>query len=298
MKLNQLKLIFSRKMWKRIFCIASKEFKNNLRNGWILVLVIVFILMSLMISFYGTSGDKGEHWHHLEQAVVYMVGYMEFMAPILGIVFGYGSIVGERESGSLELLSSYPLDKGEIIAGKFLGLWALIAVCVGVGLGVGGLVLSTLVTEMIWAEYYLFVFGSIILGGVYLSLSMMVSTIFKTSNSAVSASVFILFLFNILWFFIMYAVAEATFGWESMVEGVAPPTWYFSIQFFNPVIIWYTLLALNLPALRQSAMELGGKEVEVYPELYQTWSMIVILILWISIPLLISEYRIRRMDMS
>ncbi len=298
MNLSSYKLIFSKEMWKRIMCLAEKEFKNYLRNGWILILVVVFVLMSLMISFYGASGYEGEHWHNLEQAIVYMVGYMEFMAPILGIVFGYSSIVSERESGSLELLSSYPLDKGEIIAGKFLGLWSLLAMIIGVGLGVGGAILSTLVSEMVWSEYYLFVFGSIMLGGVYLSLSMMISTIFKTSNSAVSASVFILFLFNILWFFIMYSVAETTFGWESMIEGVSPPTWYFSIQFFNPVIIWYTLLALNLPTLRQSAMELGGQEVEVYPEMYQTWSMIIILIIWISIPLLISEYRIRKMDLN
>ncbi|MFO8110754.1 MAG: ABC transporter permease subunit [Thermoplasmata archaeon] len=298
MKLKRFKLFLSKTMWKRIFCIASKEFRNSLRNGWILVLIALFLSMSLMIPFYGASGEKGEYWHDLEQAVVYMVSYMEFTAPVLGIILGYGAVVSERESGSLELLSSYPLDRGEIVAGKFLGLWALIALCIGLGLGIGGAILSTLVKDMIWAEYYLFVFSSIMLGGVYLSLSMMVSTFFKTSNSAVCASVFLLFLFNILWFFIMYAVAEATFGWESLIQGISPPTWYFSAQFLNPVMIWYTLLALNLPTLRLGAMELGGREVEVYPDIYQTWSMIAILVLWIAIPLLISEYNIRRIELN
>ncbi len=296
MKFKRISLLYSRDMWSRIYFIAHKEFKTKVRSGWILALIAVFVSMSLLITFYGASLEEGLHWHHLEEAVMYMVGYMEFMAPILGIIFGYGSIVQERESGTLELMSSYPLDRGEIIAGKFLGLWGIIALSVGLGLGAGGVILSTQVERMIWSEYYLFIFSSILLGGVFLSFSMMLSTVFRTSNSSMCGSIFILFLYNILWLFIMYTIAELSFGWDTMVEGISPPTWYFVMQLFNPVIIWYTLLTLNIPALRLRAMELGGTEGTVYPDIYQTWSMIILLIVWIAIPLLISEYMIRRSD--
>ncbi len=296
MKFKRISLLYSRDMWSRIYFIAHKEFKTKVRSGWILALIAVFVSMSLLVTFYGASLEEGLHWHHLEEAVMYMVGYMEFMAPILGIIFGYGSIVQERESGTLELMSSYPLDRGEIIAGKFLGLWGIIALSVGLGLGAGGVILSTQVERMIWSEYYLFIFSSILLGGVFLSFSMMLSTVFRTSNSSMCGSIFILFLYNILWLFIMYTIAELSFGWDTMVEGISPPTWYFVMQLFNPVIIWYTLLTLNIPALRLRAMELGGTEGTVYPDIYQTWSMIILLIVWIAIPLLISEYMIRRSD--
>ncbi|GEM_PF-5078694 len=296
MKFKRISLLYSRDMWSRIYFIAHKEFKTKVRSGWILALIAVFVSMSLLVTFYGASLEEGLHWHHLEEAVMYMVGYMEFMAPILGIIFGYGSIVQERESGTLELMSSYPLDRGEIIAGKFLGLWGIIALSVGLGLGAGGVILSTQVEQMIWSEYYLFIFSSILLGGVFLSFSMMLSTVFRTSNSSMCGSIFILFLYNILWLFIMYTIAELSFGWDTMVEGISPPTWYFVMQLFNPVIIWYTLLTLNIPALRLRAMELGGTEGTVYPDIYQTWSMIILLIIWIAIPLLISEYMIRRSD--
>lgn len=101
-----------------------------------------------------------------------------------------------------------------------------------------------------------------------------------------SASIFVLFLFTFIWLFSMYAIAELTFGWERLQMG-RPPQWYFMLQLFNPVMLWYTLLALNIVPLREWALEFGGKEPEIHP--YDTWVMIVLLVVWIAVPLIISE---------
>ena len=51
-----------------------------------------------------------------------------FFIPFLTM----GSIAGERRSGSLEILLSYPLSTGQIVAGKFLGAFLIYASLVAV----------------------------------------------------------------------------------------------------------------------------------------------------------------------
>ncbi|MFW6304697.1 MAG: ABC transporter permease [Candidatus Saliniplasma sp.] len=293
--LENFKLFYSKKMWKRIISIARKEIRYNFRNRWIIFLSLLFLGLSVLVSFYGSSVEGTEGWMGLQNTVVYMTTYIEYMVPILGVILGYSTVVREYQDGSMELLLSYPVERGEVLAGKFLGLWTVLSISVTLGLGAGGLIISFMIEEVVFAEYYLFILSSVILGGVFISISMMFSVIFQDSSSAMSASIFILFLFTFIWLFSMYALAELTFGWESLEMG-HPPQWYFMLQLFNPVILWYTLLALNIIPLRDWALEFGGKEPEIHP--YDTWVMIILLIIWIAVPLIISERLFDKKDID
>ncbi len=286
-----------KEMVPRIFSVAKKEFRLNIHNRWIILLVLVFIALTVLVSFYGTASSGEDEWRGLRQSVLWMSTYMEYMVPIFGLILGYSAVVRERESGSLGLLLSYPLDRGEVLAGKFLGLWCVLAACISSGLFIGGLIVSTQVGYAIWADYYLFVLSSVILGGVYLSISLLISIIFEDTISAMSASIFVLFLFSFLWLVGVYAIAELTFGWSMISEG-SVPRWYFGLQFFNPVIIWFTLLALNIAPFQDWAMEFGGREPRTTPGFYDTWVMIVILLVWMAVPLLLAEFIFNRQDID
>ncbi len=284
---ESLKLFYSKEMWKKILFVSKKEIRYNFRNRWVIFMTLLFLGFSILVSYYGTALEDIDDWMGLQHTVVYMTTYIEYMVPILGLILGYSTIVRECEDGSMELLLSYPVDRGEVLAGKFLGLWAVLSISVIIGLGAGGLVISYMVGDVVLAEYYLFILSAIILGGVFISISIMLSVIFTNSTSAMSASIFVLFLFTFIWLFSMYAIAEITFGWDLLEVG-SPPQWYFLLQLLNPVMLWYTLLALNIIPLRDWALEFGGKEPEIHP--YNTWIMIALLIIWIAIPLVVSEY--------
>lgn len=281
-------------MWKRIFVVAKKEFRSNIKNKWVILLVLIFFGLTVLVSFYGSSQGEDE-WRNLEQTILWMSTYMEYMIPIFSLILGYGSIVREKEKGSLQLILSYPVERGEVLSGKFLGLWGVFTVCVSSGLAFGGLIIGSKVSFLSWSDYYLFILSSVILGGVYISIALMLSVIFEDSMSAMSSSVFVLFLFSFLWLGMMYALAEATFGWSSMEAGT-PPKWYFSLQLLNPTLIWFTLLALNIPPFRAWALEFGGEKPVGTPTFYDTWVMIAILVIWIAVPLLIGEYVLKRKD--
>ena len=295
-KLERMKLFYSKEMWMRIFHIAKKEYIQQIRNPWVICVAILFLILSVTVSYYGTAVETSDEWRDMEHTVRYLAAYVEYMVPLIALIMGYSSIVGEKERGTLELLFAYPLDRGEVLSGKFLGLWLVLVTCVVSGLGLGGFIISRNIGQVVWSEYYLFILASILLGGVYLSLSMMLSVIFNTSSSALAGSIFTLFLFSFIWLFSMYALAEMTFGWSELELG-RPPRWYFGLQFFNPMIIWYTLLALNIPAIREWAMEFAGAEPEFHPSYYDTWIMISILIVWIAVPLLTAEHFLKKQDM-
>ncbi len=292
--IDYLKGLFSKDMWSRMINIAQKEVKACLRNGWVIAIFSIFVLLSVFVSYFGAAVGNGD-WGGYEQTIVYLVAYMEYMGAVLGIVLGFGAVVQEREDGSLELLMSYPLDRGEVIGGKFLGLWAVLSLCVAGGLAVGGVVIAFTVEHMIWSEYYLFILSSVLMGGVFLSLSLLCSTYFTSNNSSMAGSVFFFFLFNILWLFLMYFVAELSFGWDALTTDKPTPTWYFALQLINPVVVWYSLLATNLTALRDyMAIELGGTRAAEHPEFYQTWGLLALLVIWIAVPLLLAEYIINK----
>ncbi|MFO7792275.1 MAG: ABC transporter permease subunit [Candidatus Saliniplasma sp.] len=293
--IESLKLFYSIDMWKRIISISKKEIKYNFRNRWVLFLTLLFLAFSVLVSYFGTSVQAIDDWMGLQDTVAYMATYIEYMVPILAVILGYSTISRECEDGSMELLLSYPVDRGEVLAGKFLGLWAVLSLSVVIGLGTGGVVISLMVEDAVFAEYYLFILSSVILGGVYISISMMFSVIFEDSSSAMSGSIFTLFFFTFIWLFSMYALAEVTFGWESLEAG-RPPQWYFILQLFNPVMLWYTLLALNIAPMREWALEFGGKEPEIHP--YDTWVMIILLLIWIAVPLLIAEKFFRKREVD
>lgn len=294
--IKDIKLLLSKEMWQRTFSIAAKEYKDRFRNIWIIFLAVAFLLITIFVSFYGTSGgDSG--WRNYQDTILWMSTNVEYMIPIFAIVLGYGSVISEKESGSLELLLSYPVDRGEVIAGKFLGLWAVLITCITLGLTVGGVVVGLKVSFLFWPDFYLFVLSSILLGGVYLSLAIFISATMESSTSAMSTSIFIYFFFTLIWFFSMYALAESTFGWAVMEDPtVDPPRWYFGLQFFNPLVIWFTLLGLNIQSFEAWALEFGGSQPVSHPTYLDTWIMIFVLIIWIAVPLLLAEYVLKRKE--
>ncbi len=124
--IHNLKLFYSIDMWKRIISISKKEIRYNFRNRWVILLTLLFLGLSILISYYGTAVQTIDGWMGLQETVVYMATYIEYMVPILAVILGYSTIVRECEEGSMELLLSYPVKRGEVLAGKFLGLWEVI----------------------------------------------------------------------------------------------------------------------------------------------------------------------------
>ena len=76
-----------------IVSIAKKEFMDNLRNNWIMILTILFVILTLVISFVSGGGSFGD----VQITVVGLLAISSLIVPIIAIMLGYDTISGETE---------------------------------------------------------------------------------------------------------------------------------------------------------------------------------------------------------
>jgi len=108
-----------------IFGIAKKEILDNVRNKWIIILTIIFTTLTLVVSYFGSIFSQG--WQDFGVTIGGMMSLVQFLIPIIGLMLGYAAIIGEIEKGSMSSLLSLPINRLEIIMGKFLGLGGVLS---------------------------------------------------------------------------------------------------------------------------------------------------------------------------
>lgn len=274
-----------------IISIAKKEFLDNWRNKWIIAVAAIFLILTLVVSYFSTTAGGRTGWKDVDTTIALMMNLVTLILPIIGLMLGYGTIVGEQESGSLSLLLSYPVRRYEVIAGKFLGLSAVLALATIIGFGVSGLVIGVNVSGVHWGEYGVFILASFLVGFVYIALALLFSTLLKKRSTALGASVFLWFLFAIIWSIILLGVlsTQYTFSEISQEEWMAP-TWYYLASVINPNNAFQLLVALNIGPV---AADITG----VLPPYYTTPLMLTVLAAWIVIPLLLAAAAFRKKDL-
>lgn len=121
------------------------------------------------------------------------VTFVGFLAPLLGIMFGFDAINGERSQGTLPRLLSQPIHRDEVILGKFAAglivigvmLTALTAFVSGIGIFRLGIVpdpteVSRLVVWLLVAVVYV---------GFWLALATYASVVFRRASTSALACV-------------------------------------------------------------------------------------------------------------
>lgn len=109
---------------------------------------------------------------------------VNFLAGIMTIFAAVGSISGEIEAGTLQSILPKPISRWEIIAGKYLGFLAMIAVYLG--LMVGGVILvSRVVGHYMPPNVFRGLLLMILVSAILLALTMLGSTVFSTMANGI-----------------------------------------------------------------------------------------------------------------
>jgi len=88
---------------KEIFTISAKEFKDALRNRWILFTTALLAILSVTLSLYGAPAPDVDA-SNLAITVVSLSSLSIYLIPLIAILLSYDAIVGEVERGTLLLL--------------------------------------------------------------------------------------------------------------------------------------------------------------------------------------------------
>lgn len=253
--------------------VAKKEIKVGLRNPWaysFLALFSVFSLCLLLVNsqneISGYSGVTGS-----------MLSLILYLLPLMALFLGSFSLTAEKEEGSWQLLSTFPLGTIPFLLGKYFGLSIVVLTIISFGYGLMGLIpaLFGIVFEVnTYVLFFLFSCGLVLL---FLTLALLIGSLSKNRWQAMTISVMI-------WFF-------AVIGWPTIliaVLGFLPYLW------IKPLLVFLTFLNPAEFVRLFVVIKLGGGSV-LGPEYYQwvSWiqrpggslMFVVLLVVWLVISL-------------
>lgn len=103
----------------RIVAVLDRELRTIARNRLYALLAAGFAALVVAVSI-------GSNVSGYVPLALTLLTPLELLVPALAAAVGYRSILGDRESGELDVVRSYPVTRGEYVAGVYLGRLAAI----------------------------------------------------------------------------------------------------------------------------------------------------------------------------
>lgn len=267
----------------QIITIASKEFKDRLRNRWVLGITIVFALFSLIIAYFGAAQQGTIGFRSIEITIASLVSLVIYLIPLIALILGFDAIVGERECGSLDLLLTMPITRLELILGKYLGLSAALTLSIVIGFGLAGMTLLNQMSITAMMHYSGFILSSILLGMAFLSLAIMLSVFSKNRAGASGLAIATWFFFVLIFDLLLLSILVISGGYYG---GEVFPY----LMLLNPTDVFRILNIFSLEDVRT----LYGMAT-VFPEQLSHPALLSgVMFLWITIPLAITFWRFKQ----
>jgi ABC-type transport system involved in multi-copper enzyme maturation permease subunit len=277
---------------KSIYTISKKEFMDNIRNKWIIAMIIIFLLLTILSSYLAGGQTGGEDsFGGMEDTVVTLLSISTLLIPIIAIMLGYSTISGEAESGSLSIVLSYPIKRIEVLLGKLFGLSAVLIFSNIIGFGVGGVIIALSVGSSEGVSFLLFIFLTSLLGVVYLSLSICISSICKKRVTSIAGGLLIFFWAMIFGMIIFGLLLASGISLEQfLTPGFEYPDWLFTAVFFSPGDL-YQVTVMKGFGLSQAF----GFTME-FPEYMSLGLLVFAQFIWLIIPMIIAYRFLKKRD--
>jgi Cu-processing system permease protein len=263
--------------------VAAKEFRDRIRNRWVLAVTLVFTAFALVIAYFGAAQQGAVGFRSIEVTIASLVSLVIYLVPLIALILGFDAIVGERERGSLDLLLSLPLTRFELLLGKFLGLAAALACSTVVGFGLVGVLLASKVPPSAWYHYAGFILSSVLLGMAFLSLAVAVS-VFASDRTRASGTAIA------LWFFFVLVYDLLLLGGLVATGGHAGGDAFPFLLLANPADVFRILNIFGLDEVRT----MYGLTTVFPPRLANPALLGAVMLAWIALPLGLATWRFRR----
>ena len=111
----------------QVWNIARKELSDGLRNRWLLAISLLFAVLAVGIAWLGAAASGQLGFTSIPATIASLASLATFLMPLIALLLAYDAIVGEDEGGTLMLLLTYPLGRGQILLGKFVGHGLILA---------------------------------------------------------------------------------------------------------------------------------------------------------------------------
>jgi Cu-processing system permease protein len=222
---------------RRIRTIAREEYRQALEARWLFVFAILFAAIVLGLSFFGLAQSREVGFQGFARVTLSLLNLVLFMIPLTGLVLGVTSITGGSET--LPLLLAQPVTRGEVLAGKFVGLAAALGVAQALGFGGGGIVVALNAGPDQVPGFLVLTALSLVLGWLSLSVSLLIAVAWPDRLKAMSAAL-------LMWLLMVVAYDLVVLGATALLRGVPLQTVLFPALLLNPVDLVRVLTTLSV----------------------------------------------------
>ena len=293
-------------MTNRTVTVARKDFEDAVQSKmlWSLIGLLVFIVGLIYFAVW---------WNVDSPEAIDIVGpasaIMQLLVPLVALIAGYLSIVGERQSGSIKVLLSLPPNRRDVVFGKLLGRSGVIVSAV-LAAFLALVLLSLAVFQELPIVDFLGIAGaSILTGTAFVGIAVGVSAMVSSRGKAMAGVIGLYLVFILFWDLL-------TAGIYRLLEGELPApdpsgqweAWYVFLQWLNPIEAYAVLtdavlgesfgaftISIFAPQNVSDTATVVAGDVPVY---LQAPVAIPILLVWFLLPVVLGYLRFRTADLG
>jgi ABC-2 type transport system permease protein len=294
--------------WRQV---ARKDFEDAMQSKLLWGLIGVFVAFLVMSLLSAEQLFPEAATVDAAKALSGVAMLAQLFVPGIALVAGYMAVVGERRTGSLRVLLSYPFSRRDVVAGKLVGR----ALVTGTALVVGFAASTALVVALYGApstgEFAGFVAAGVLLGLTWTGLAVGGSAAAETRGRAMSLTIG---TFAGMVFFWKPIVVGLYYAVEGSLPGLRVDSWYLLVDRLNPLEA-YRVLAESVLGERVSAvprlpledvpanapleqLAVTNRVAGEVPFYLEDWFAVVVLAAWGVIPVVLGYWRFERSDLG
>jgi Cu-processing system permease protein len=262
---------------KQVLIIIGKEWRDGLRNRWLVATTVLLAALALTLAFLGSVPTGAVKVSTLSVTIVSLSSLTIFLIPLMALLLSYDAIVGEIDRGTMALLLSYPVARWQVVLGKFIGHLAILLFATVIGYGVAGIAAqwSQGPEKGAWAAFAFMIATSALLGGAFIAMGYLISTMVSDRGAAGGFAIGV-------WLFFVLIYDMALLGGLVADQGRSVTAQALNVLLlFNPADV-YRLL--NLTAMNDVGVFAGVAGLSAHAGLSPA-VLIGALLTWIVAPL-------------
>jgi ABC-2 type transport system permease protein len=279
-----------------VVTIARKDFQDARLSKTLWALSALFIIFAAGMAYLyaelpALSGGADE---------LSALGLMFFLsAPatlfvsITAVIIAGKSVAGERETGSMKLLLSYPHSRRDVVLGKVIGRAVVLAFPLVIGFAVAAIVVLAKYATFTPLDYVVFVLLTVLYSFAYISLVVGVSASTGSGARATAMAVGVFAVLELLWDVVPLGALYLLEG--RLIPPQEYPNWALFLSGLTPSAAYSTAMGAVLPESPTAVLGIGPSgDVPFY---LADWFGLVLLVAWAVIPVTLGYLRFRTADL-
>ena len=266
--------------------IAGKELRDALRNRWFIVFTIAFAGLALALSALLQPGGAGLRTMSFSRTAASLINLVLLFVPLIGLTLGSANLAGDRETGALTYLLSQPVNRVEVLLGKYLGMAGALLATLTLGFGIAGVALALQGSIQDAGSYLLTVMLAYLLALAMLSLGFLLSTLAQKTAAALGSALF-------LWLLLVFIGDLGIMG--TAVSMQLPIEVVFFIAVLNPLQMFKIASILTIQANLEVLGPAGLYATDQFGGLLLPL-LLSGLVVWIVLPLVVAVAMFSRQE--